>query len=166
MMSIDEVLATPGAGKTIIQTNIDYCADCKHSELRPIIEMIVALYDKKKVSGSDIEAAMTDLVEFIDSFECDNPQIFRYAGEMFSAFSNANILTVIWLCDCTSRVMGDDCKFKVIEEAMKSVKLEHGVDGLFALFGKERERNALEQLLGPAKAQELSSALMVPAAEA
>ena len=66
---------------------------------------------------------------------------------MFNAFANACILAVIWLCDCTSRVMGGGCKSKVIEEAMKSVKVEHGVDDLFALFGKERERNALEQLL-------------------
>jgi hypothetical protein len=158
MMSVDKVLATPGASKTIVRTNIDYTADCKLSELQKIIDMIMALYLNKKVSGSDIEAAMTDLVEFIDSFACDNPQVFHYVGQMFSTFTNANILTAAWLCDCTSRVMGDDCKFKVIEEAMKSLKGAHGAKGVVSCFGSDKD--ALERLLGPAKAQELSS-LMV-----
>ncbi len=158
MMSIDEVLATPGAGKTIVQINIDYAVDCKLSELKHIIDMIIALYVNKKVSGSDIEATMTDLVEFIHDFACDNPQVFHYVGEMFSAFVNAKILTAASLCDCTSRAADDDCKFKVIEEAMKSIKGAHGAEAVVSCF--KRDKDALERLLGPAKAQELS-ALMV-----
>lgn len=158
MMSVDEVLATPGASKTIVQTNIEYTADCKLSELQKIIDMIMTLYLNKKVSGSDIEAPMTDLVEFIDSYACDNPQVFHYVGQLFSTFSNASILTAAWLCDCTSRVAGDDCKFKVIEEAMKSLKCMHGVKGVVSCFGGDKD--ALERLLGPAKVKELSS-LMV-----
>jgi hypothetical protein len=45
MMSIDEVLATPGAGKKIVQTKINYCVDCNHSELRPIIEIIMTILE-------------------------------------------------------------------------------------------------------------------------
>ena len=101
---------------------------------------------------------MTDLVEFIDSYACDNPQVFHYVGQLFSTFSNASILTAAWLCDCTSRVAGDDCKFKVIEEAMKSIKGMHGVKGVVSCFGGDKD--ALERLLGPAKVKELSS-LMV-----
>ena len=159
MLTADEVLATPGAGKTIVRTNIDYVADCKLSELQGIIDMIMALYMNKKVSGSDIEAAMSDLVEYIDSYVCDNPKVFHYVGQMFSTFTNADILTGAWLCDCTSKIMGgDDFKFKVIEEAMKSIKSKHGGKGVVSCFGSDKD--ALERLLGPAKVQELSSLMI------
>ena len=99
-MSIDEVSHSPNASKIIVQTNIDYAADCKASELKAVIEMIVVLYESGKVSKSDIETAMADLVEFIDSFACDNPRIYDYVGDMFCAFANKNVLTVAWLADC------------------------------------------------------------------
>ena len=76
--------------------------------------MIVSLHQNKKVSTADIESAMADLVEFIDSFACDNPQVFHYVGELFSAFANNNILTVDWLSDTANKVMGDDYKYKVM----------------------------------------------------
>lgn len=165
MMSIDEVLATPNAGKMIVQTIIDYSADCKTSELKLIIDLIMVLHRNKKVSSPDIEVAMADIVEFIDSFACDNPQVFHYVGEMFSVFASGKILTFAWLCNCTSRVMGDDYKAKVIEEAMKSMKKTYGVGAIVSCFDVKGDRNSLEQLLGPAKVQELS-ARMLPASEA
>jgi len=84
-LTADELLViNPGAGRTITRVNIDYvAADCKAAELKPIIEMIVHLHKNKKVSTPDIESAMADLVEFIDSFACDNPQVFHFVGELF-----------------------------------------------------------------------------------
>ncbi len=50
-----------------------------------MIDVSMAIYLNKKVFGSDIKAArMTDLVEFIDSFVSNNPQVFHYVGNMFS----------------------------------------------------------------------------------
>merc|ERR1719296_585556 len=94
ILSIDEVLGTPNASKTIVQTNIDYMADCKASELGSIIKMIVTLFKAGKVTANDISTSMADLVEFIDSFVCDNPRIFDYVGDMFCAFANINAITV------------------------------------------------------------------------
>lgn len=156
MMNADELLATPGAGQTIVQVNVNYAAaDSKAAELKPIIEMIVKLYMNKKVSSSDIESAMDIIVEFIDSFVCDNPQVFHYVGEMFCAFENSNILNANWLCNITSKVMEDDCKYKVIEEAMKSISATYGVPAATSCFGGKSERDAMEQLLGPTKAKQL-----------
>lgn len=112
VMSIDEVLASPDAGKIIVQTNIDYAADCKQDELGKTIKMIALLCKKGKVSPSDIMAAMADVVEFIDSFACDNPRIYDYVGDMFTEFANVNALSVDWLCVTTSKVMDNSCKPK------------------------------------------------------
>lgn len=158
LMSIDEVIASPDAGKTIVQVNIDYAAvDCKAPELKPIIDMIVVLHKNKKVSDSDVMTAVGDVVEFIDSFACDNPHIYDYVGDMFSAFANANALTVEWLCECTSRVADESCKFKVIEGALKSVYKTWGGGAARSCLTGTSERSALEKLLGPAKLRELEA---------
>jgi len=157
LMSMEEVLGSPNAGKIIVQTNIDYAADCKVSELAAIISMIVALYKARKVSNSDIETAMTDLVEFIDSFACDNPRIFDYVGDMFCAFANNNALTLDWLCDVASRVNDDSCKLKVIAGAMKSVKSTFGDGAVRECFGGASERSSLEKLLGAGKFKEIAA---------
>jgi translation initiation factor 4G len=155
-LTADELLVTPGAGQTIAQVNIDYAAaDCKAAELKPIIDMMVHLHKNKKISTPDIESAMADLVEFIDSFACDNPQVFHYVGELFCAFANDNILTVDWLCDNANKIMGDEFKYKVVEEAMKSVKSNYGQNAAMSCFGGKNEMDAIEKLLGPTKAEEL-----------
>ena len=155
-LTADELLVTPGAGQTIAQVNIDYAAaDCKAAELKPIIDMMVHLHKNKKISTPDIESAMADLVEFIDSFACENPQVFHYVGELFCAFANDNILTVDWLCDNANKIMGDEFKYKVVEEAMKSVKSNYGQNAAMSCFGGKNEMDAIEKLLGPTKAEEL-----------
>lgn len=157
LLSIDEVLATPNASKTIVQVNIDYAADCKASELEKIITMIVALYKNKKVTTSDIESAVGDLVEFIDSFACDNPRIFDYAGDMFCAFANLNVMTINWLCEAASKVNDDACKLKVIVGALNSIKKQYGNAAVGSCFKDAGEMRALEKLLGSAKLRELQA---------
>lgn len=148
-MSMDEVLASPNAAKIIVRTNIDYAADCKASELEKIITMIVALYKNRKVGDSEIVTAMADMIEFIDSFACDNPRIYDYVGDMFAQFANINALTVDWLSDTTSKVGDASCKPKVIEGAMKALKKAYGDRAVQACFGGASERKSLEKLLGP-----------------
>ena len=157
-LTADELLVTPGAGQTITQVNIDYAAaDCKAAELKPIIEMMVHLHKNKKISTPDIESAMADAIEFIDSFACDNPQVFHYVGELFCAFfANDKILTVDWLCNTANKVMGDEFKYKVVEEAMKSVRSNFGEDAAKSCFGGKNAMDAIEKLLGPTKAKELT----------
>jgi len=157
LLSIDEVLGTPDASKTIVQVNIDYAADCKASELESIIKMIVALYKNKKVTISDIETAMGDLVEFIDSFACDNPRIYDYVGDMFCAFANLNVVTINWLCDTTSKVEDEACKSKVIVGALNGIKKQYGNAAVSSCFKDAGERKALEKLLGSAKLRELEA---------
>ena len=156
-MSIEEVLSSPNASKIIVATNVDYAADCKADELKTVIEMLDHLYRSGKVTKSDIESAMADLVEFIDSFACDNPRIYDYVGDMFCSFANMQALTVAWLADCTSKIMDESCKPKVIDGAMKSIQKEYGTEAVKSCFGDASERQALERLLGKAKLTELEA---------
>ena len=158
IMSIDEVLSTPNAAKTIVQVNIDYCADCKQSELGKIVEMICVLVKKQKLSPSDVVPAMTDMVEFSDSFMHDNPRIFDYVGDMFAQFANINILSVDWLCDATAKVNEESCKPKLIEGVMDGLKKAYGDKAVQGCFGGASESRAVGKVLGAAKAQEIYTA--------
>ena len=157
LLSMDEVLASPNAGKVIVQTNIDYAADCKASELKSVIDMIVILYRNRKVTDSEIKTAVGGLVEFVDSFACDNPKIYGYIGDMVCAFINMNALGLDWLCDCTSRVMDESCKPKVIIGTLESIQKSFGPGAVKSCIGNPSERSAMEKLLGPAKVAEIEA---------
>ncbi len=158
LMSINEVIASPDAGKIIFKVNIDYAVlDCKASELKPIIDMIVVLYKSKKVTDSDVMTVVGDVVEGIDGYACDNHHIYDDVGDIFSAFANENALTVQWLCECTSRISDESFKFKVIEGALRSVHKTFGDEAVSSCLTGKSERSALEKLLGPAKLQELEA---------
>lgn len=157
ILSIEEVLASPNASKTIVQINIDYATDCKASELTGIIKMIVALFKAGKITKGDIASAMTDVIEFSDSFACDNPRIYDYVGDMFCEFANIDALTVDWLCANTAKVGDASCKPKVIAGAIKGLKKGYGDRAMQICFGGASERRALEGLLGAAKFQEIAA---------
>ena len=52
--------------------------------------------------------------------------------------------------------MGDEFKYKVMEEAMKSVRSNFGEDAAMSCFGGKNEMDAIEKLLGSTKAKELT----------
>jgi len=72
------------------------------------------------------------------------------------AIANENILTVDWICNNANKVMGDEFKYKVVEEAMKSVRSNFGEDAAMSCFGGKNEMDAIEKLLGSTKAKELT----------
>ena len=160
LLSFDEVLSSqessPDAGKIITQTLIDYDADCSVVELHSTIALVVTLLKNRKITNREVEMAMTQLVESIDSLACDNPRIFGHIGQMFCDFANVNALSVDWLCDCTSRVADESCKSKVIVGAMKALQKTFGIQAVRSCFGGSDERKALEKLLGPDKFMDIA----------
>jgi len=157
IMSMDEVLGSPDAGKIIVQANIEYAIDCKDSERKAIIEIITILFTNGKVTVSDVRDPLADIVEFIDSYVIDSPGAFGYLGDMLSAFFHMEALGVNWLCDCTSKLMGKGDQFKVISNAFASMKNAYGDAAVRSFFGGADEIKAFEQLLGPADFGEISS---------
>ncbi|EED88616.1 eukaryotic translation initiation factor, partial [Thalassiosira pseudonana CCMP1335] len=157
LMSMDEVLGSPDAGKTVVQVNVEYAIDCKAPERQALIEMIVILFKNGKLSKSDVQVPMLDMVEFIDSFVVDSPGAFGYLGEMLSAFLDVKTLDIAWLCDATSKVMNKSDQVKVIDHAMKVMTANYGEGATRACFGGPGESVALSQLLGQAEFEKLVS---------
>ena len=75
--SMDELSNTPDAGKTLVQVNLDAAIESKDDELDTIIEMISLLSNKGKLSATDIEVPMADIVEFVGDFVIDSPMALK-----------------------------------------------------------------------------------------
>lgn len=149
LLSMDEVLGSPDAGKIIVQTNVEYALEAKAPERAAINDIIVILFTKGRLTPTDVQDAMTDLVEFIDSFACDSPGAFGYVGEMLANFLNIKAVTIPWLCDATSRCLNQADKFKLIDNVVEAMKSKFGDSAVRACFGGPSEVRALEALLGP-----------------
>ena len=148
LLSMDEVLGSPDAGKIIVQSNVEYALEAKDLERMAINEIVTILFTKGRVTSKDIQESMLDLVEFIDSFVCDSPKAFEYVGQMLATFLNMKALNISWLCDATSRCMNQGDKLKVIDNALEATKAKYGVDAVRTTFGGASEMGALESLLG------------------
>lgn len=148
LLSMDEVLGSPDAGRIIVQANVDHAMDCKAPERDAIIEIITILYGKGKLTNADVQGPMSDCVEFIDSLVLDSPGAFDYLGEMLSTFLNMKALNVAWLCDATSKCFEEKDKVKVINSAVEGMKVKYGDAATRACFGGASESRALESLLG------------------
>ena len=157
LFSVDEVLGSPDAGRTIVQVNVEHAIECKAPERQSIIDMIVILYNNGKLTKSDVQTPMADIVEFIDSFVIDSPGAFGYLGEMLSAFFHMGALDVQWLCSCTGKLMDKADQSKVIAHTMQAMKKSYGDAETRSCFSGPNGRQALEQLLGAAEFQSMAA---------
>mmetsp|Transcript_26792 Transcript_26792/g.39979 ORF Transcript_26792/g.39979 Transcript_26792/m.39979 type:complete len:1100 (-) Transcript_26792:207-3506(-) len=152
LFSMDETRGTPDAGKTIVQVNVDHTIDCKDNERDAIIAMLVILFEKGKLSRSDFEGPMADIVEFIDSYVCDSPRVMEYLGDMLAAFFKIGALDVKWLVPQCAKVKeinpGADFHTQVITHAIDSQKKAYGVEEAKRCFGGNAEQRELAGLLG------------------
>jgi len=153
LLTMDELSSTPNAGLTIVQTNTDSAMDCKDAERDAIVEMLSILAEKGKLSRSDFETPVGELIEFIDSFVVDSPRAFKYLGDMLAEFIRVKVLDVPWMCRQCAKLKDLDPDTKsgerVIVETIESMKESDdvGIDGAKSFFGASSEA-ALETLLG------------------
>jgi translation initiation factor 4G len=156
LLTMDELASTPNAGQTLVQINTDAAMDCKDAEREVIIEMLSILAEKGKLSRSDFETPVGELVEFIDSFVIDSPRAFQYLGDMLAEFIRVKVLDVPWLCRQCAKLKDIDPETsspeKLIGEVIESMKSieDVGVDGAKTFFGTSGQA-ALETLLGADK---------------
>lgn len=158
LLTMDENLGgNADAGKIIVQLYADLAMDCKEPEREAMIEILVILYKAGKLTKSDIEVPMADMVEFVDSFAIDSPGAFGFLGEMLAPFFEMKVLDIKWLCENTAKLMKKDDQKKVIQEAIVETKKACGDGVARALFGGPNEVKALEQLLGAGEFQAIAA---------
>lgn len=99
LMSLDELSSTPNSGKTLVQINLDTALDCKEDERNGIFSMFKILYEKNKLSPTDIKEPLGEIIEFIGSFVVDSPMVVQYVGEIVADFVILKALDMVWFCE-------------------------------------------------------------------
>lgn len=158
LLTMDENLGgNPNAGQIIVQLYADLSMDCKEPEREAMIEILAILYKAGKLTKSDIEVPMAEMVEFVDSFAIDSPGAFGFLGEMLAPFFEMRVMDIKWLCENTAKLMQKNDQKKVIQEAIVETKKAYGDEAARALFGGPNEVKALEQLLGAGEFQAIAA---------
>lgn len=156
LLTMDELSGTPDSGKTVVQVTTDTAMDCKDAVRESIIDMLAVLGEKGKLTRSDFEPPMGELVEFIESFVIDSPRAFTYLGDMLARFIGVKVLDVPWLSQQCKKLKeldaGTSAPEKVIAETIDSMTKRNGggADLAKASFGVTSQAS-LEALLGADK---------------
>jgi len=148
LLSFEEVSGTPDAGRIIVSNNMDRLVDCKDTERSAIVRIICVLFEKGKISTSDIESGLTDTIEFIDSIVFDAPRVFEFVGEVLSEMLRIKAIDMNWICEQCEKTKSDpttQAPERLITETMKALKKSS--EKLEEAIAKDSDK-ALVKLLG------------------
>lgn len=159
IFTMDETLQTnpDDAGRIIVQASIDAIIDCKDAEREAIFSIISILYRNGKLQSDDIGTPFADIIEFVDSFVVDCPNIMTYLGDFMTEFLRIGALDVNYLCDQSMKLQEFSAEFipQVIGACVKSAVSNLGRDEAKSHFDKGS--NKLINLLGADKWNEIAS---------
>jgi len=159
LLSMDELRTTPDAGRTLVQLNLDTSLDCKDSERDGIFTMLTTLYKNRKLSPSDVQQPLGELIEFLGSYSVDSPRAPQYIGDIVADFIHLKALDIAWLCSQAKKLEEFDGHLiaGLIELSIQSVIGRHGLDEARAAVNKDMR--ALTSLLNERTWTEISQNL-------
>ena len=158
LLSWAEIAGTPDAGKELVQKNADRMLDCKEAERIAICKIVVLLCEKGKVTASDVQNGLMDVIEFIDSVVLDCPRAFEYLGDLLGQLLRVKMINMPWLCDQLTKTKVDaktKAPLEVLKHTLLCVKSSSGA-GAATAFAKE---SSVGQLLGDEKLGSLVESL-------
>lgn len=158
LLSVDELAGTPDWGLTLATRNTDRIMDCKDAERTAIVNMFVILYEKKKMSATDLGNGVAEVVEFLDSFIMDSPRAYEYAGDMVSSLLNAGAVSIAWLCEQSAKIQASDANERLVKETMVAFVKKFGKEKAQGVFGDGADRLAV--LLSNDKWNDLASSVL------
>ncbi|GKY95874.1 hypothetical protein MPSEU_000548000 [Mayamaea pseudoterrestris] len=137
LLSFDEISGTPDAARTLVSKSMDRLFECKDDERSAIIQILVILYEKKKLSKSDVQDGLADSIEFIDSIVVDAPKAFTYLGDVLSEMLRLKAVDFAWVCQQLEKCKDADANTlaaeRTIKETLLSFKIKGGSDAAKAL---------------------------------
>ena len=149
LLSMDELRTTPDAGKTLVQVNLDICVDCRDAERDAIFEMFITLYEKGKLTPSDIQPPLAEMIEFLGSFVADSPNIIKHLSGLVAEFINLKALDLAWVCEQTMKLQEFDSHVipDVIENLIQALINKIGLNDAKSLVSQNE--SALSGLTDP-----------------
>lgn len=99
MVSMDELIGTPGSGVILVRRNVGRIADCP-AEQDAISELLVLLFKKGKLSKDDVCHGLAEAVESIDK---GNYTAYDHVAHVLGALVEVDAVDVEWLIDQTQK---------------------------------------------------------------
>jgi hypothetical protein len=148
LLTMGEMAGTPGGGKTIVSKNADRIMDCKDDERQAITRIFCILFEKGKLSSSDIQDGLVDTIEFIDSLVCDAPKAYDYLGDVLGEMLRIKAAEMSWLCEQAekTKVDGPGPAEKIVRATLNGLKKSGGDSTAREIADKHA--NELSNLLG------------------
>ena len=148
LLSMDETKGSPDAERIIVQTSLDAAVDCKDEERAAISQILSILYKNSRLTSEDIGPPFGEIIEFLDSFVCDSPQVSTYMGDIMAEFLHIGALDVNWLCEQTAKLKEFSSHIipSFLESCVTSSLARSGVEMTKSYF--DSASGALNDLLG------------------
>ena len=162
LLSMDEISGTPNAGQQFVSLNADRMMDCKDEERKAIFSMVAILFEKRKITSSDVKNGLMDAIEFIDSFVYDAPKAYEYLGEMLYNVLRVGAADMPWLCDqCEkTKISLEENPEKIITALKGAIEASEGKDGVKKIFQSDGAIKSLEKLFGAGKWKSLADKIL------
>lgn len=148
LLSMDETKGSPDAERIIAQAILDAAVDCKDEERAVIIQVLSILYKNERLTSKDIGPPFGEIIEFLDSYLCDSPQVLTYMGNIMAEFLHIGALDVNWLCEQTTKLKEFSSHIipSFIESCVTSSLARNGAEMTKSYF--DSASGALNDLLG------------------
>jgi translation initiation factor 4G len=165
LLSFDELTGTPDYGKNLVSVNCERVIDAKDAERNAIIDMLVLLVEKDRLSKEHVRTGLANFVEEVDMMVMDLPKVYEYVADMLSALLKAEALDVVWLCERAQKIKDDDMNApgaheKLIRKTMEAMKSKYGADAVQSSFADNDSSLKLASLLGADKWNEMASEIL------
>lgn len=165
LLSIDEISGTPHYGTKLVARNGDRLFDCRDAEREAISEMLPLLYEKGKLTSSDLQDGLAEVVEFIGDIVSDAPKAYEYLGDVLSTLLKLEAVDIAWLAAQAEKAkenseygdMVSDVHEKVVRKTMEATKNKYGSDIVQQVFVDSEDSSKLSDLLGAEKWNEIAS---------
>lgn len=158
LLSYDEIAATPDAAITMVQKCMDRLCDCKDDERQAIIQVLTTLYDKGKLSSSDVQNGLAENIEFIDSIVMDAPKAYEYYGDIISELLEFKALDISWLASQLEKVAPEaKAPERTFKETLLRYSQKQGSEAAKTLV--QGSEQLLSDLMGKAAWDAISEAM-------
>lgn len=164
LLSVDELSGTPDYGTKLVSQNGDWIFEARDAERNAISEMLAILFEKGKLTKSEVQEGLSELVEFIDSFALDAPKAFEYLADVLSALFKVEALDAAWLCEQAEKTKISDPETtaheKIVQKTMEAMKTKYGVEAVERAFAGTDDSLKLAGLVGADKWNAMTAAIM------
>lgn len=160
LLTWGEVSGTPDAGRKIVTNSADRMMECKNDERNAIVRILSILKEKGKISKSDLQEGLADVIEFIDSTLMDSPKAYEYMGQLFCEMLRIKALDLQWICKELEKTKLDPntkAPEKIVGYTLTDLKKAAGPDGVKSALANSE--SALAKLLGADKWRSISQTL-------